>query len=431
MGVASLTDYVKQFDAKIGSLETAVNAVIAQVERQLPGFNRRAASRLFASLRASLFRVDKGKVKHPEFLAHSNGSVPQHVITSLDDALNYANQGGAAFAQHALPNLVFLQERLERASGVEARELEEFQVAAVADIRAMVSESEEMTARLLEAGQKAESARAKSESDASKLDTYLSEATSALAEVSEIRRKVDNLASGDGRTGKSIEKQLQIATEKAQKVKEVHDDIVKILEQTQEAKERVDTNLGRSNIEYEKIKSIRSESESVLKLATQAGLAASYRSERETVKKQQNIYTGVFYSAILIILCVAIFYVLPAFEGFIIAEGAIEPIQAAFIAFTRVAVLAPLIWAVHFTSQRIQKLEILQVDYAEKAAASLAYSGYRSEMEADPDLLLRLKDGLLTRFSEHPERLLRTSSSSLHPKVASPAASMEAGEQGV
>lgn len=416
-----MTEYVKQFDAKIGSLETALGAVITQVERQLPGFNRRAANRLFSSLRASLFRVDRGKIRHPEFLAHSSGSVPLYLIASLDDALNYANQGGAAFAQHALPNLIYLQERLERAIGVEAKELEEFQVAAMSDIRAMVTESEEITARAREGSQKIEAAQVKAEDAASKLEAFVGKASIALGEVADIRRKVDSLASGDGRVGKSIEKQLQIATAKAKKVDETHEEIVKILEASQEASQLIAENLQKSSAEQKQLEAIRAESENVLKLATQAGLAASYRSERETIKKQQNIYTYVFYGAISLILIVAIFYVLPAFEGFITAEGQIKPIQAAFIAFTRVAVLAPLIWAVHFTSQRIQKLEILQVDYAEKAAASLAYSGYRSEMEADSDLLLRLKDGLLTRFSEHPERLLRAPSPKSQPRSISKA----------
>ena len=49
---------------------------------------------------------------------------------------------------------------------------------------------------------------------------------------------------------------------------------------------------------------------------------------------------------------------------------------------------------------------MLRMDYAEKVAASLAYSGYREEMEQDADLLRQLKAGLLVKFSNEPERLL-------------------------
>lgn len=47
------------------------------------------------------------------------------------------------------------------------------------------------------------------------------------------------------------------------------------------------------------------------------------------------------------------------------------------------------------------------MDYAAKAATALAYSGYREEMEEDPSLSSKLKNGLVVRFVEHPERLLR------------------------
>ena len=60
-----------------------------------------------------------------------------------------------------------------------------------------------------------------------------------------------------------------------------------------------------------------------------------------------------------------------------------------------------------FTNRQISAAETLRMDYAEKAAASLAYSGYRDEMAADKSLLDRLRGSLLLKFAEHPERLLR------------------------
>ena len=48
----------------------------------------------------------------------------------------------------------------------------------------------------------------------------------------------------------------------------------------------------------------------------------------------------------------------------------------------------------------------MQMDYAAKATTALAYFGYKDEMDQDPTLSTKLKDGLIARFIEHPSRLL-------------------------
>lgn len=103
------------------------------------------------------------------------------------------------------------------------------------------------------------------------------------------------------------------------------------------------------------------------------------------------------------------FYVLPVFEKFAANGDEFPVVERGLILLIRSAVLGPFIWAVVFTSNRLKRIETLEMDYAEKAAASLAYHGYKSEMDGDSHLLDRLRSGLLVRFSEHPERLLRKS----------------------
>ena len=72
----------------------------------------------------------------------------------------------------------------------------------------------------------------------------------------------------------------------------------------------------------------------------------------------------------------------------------------------RIVVIAPAFWALVFTNRRYINLETLQMDYAAKTTTALAYFGYKDEMEQDPSLSTRLKDGLVARFVEHPSRLL-------------------------
>jgi hypothetical protein len=91
--------------------------------------------------------------------------------------------------------------------------------------------------------------------------------------------------------------------------------------------------------------------------------------------------------------------------------------QALSMTLLRALTLGPLVYVIFFTNRRISTLEILRMDYAEKAAASLSYSGYREQMTADDDLLHQLKASLLSKFHDHPERLLRGHATSTMAKV--------------
>ena len=86
--------------------------------------------------------------------------------------------------------------------------------------------------------------------------------------------------------------------------------------------------------------------------------------------------------------------------------------------------MAPLVYVIYFTQKTLSSIELLRMDYAEKSAASLAYSGYKDQMEADPDLIKQLQASLLMKFSEHPERLLH--SGKYHSKAKVKTAGFEA-----
>lgn len=62
------------------------------------------------------------------------------------------------------------------------------------------------------------------------------------------------------------------------------------------------------------------------------------------------------------------------------------------------------------------------MDYAAKANTALAYAGYKDELAGNEELSSRLMGGLLVRFIEHPERLL---------KAGRVSEKVEAGPQGM
>ncbi len=91
--------------------------------------------------------------------------------------------------------------------------------------------------------------------------------------------------------------------------------------------------------------------------------------------------------------------------------------ESALLLLVRTLILAPAIAALIFTVRRHSKLETLQMDYAAKANTALAYSGYKDEVSDDPGLSRKLRDGLIVRFIEHPERLLSRSAGTEQVKL--------------
>ena len=107
-------------------------------------------------------------------------------------------------------------------------------------------------------------------------------------------------------------------------------------------------------------------------------------------------------------LLYAAIFLLPIFRDLLGLNGGekVSAQESALMLFVRLVILSPVVWALVFTNRRFRYLETLQMDYAAKTSTALAYSGYIDEMEADPELRKRLKDGLVLRFLEHPSRLL-------------------------
>lgn len=182
---------------------------------------------------------------------------------------------------------------------------------------------------------------------------------------------------------------------------------------------------GEANTISEALQVIKADAEKILSLSSQAGLAASYKAEGKELSTKSMIFTGILYLPALSTLVIAIFYVLPGLQAALAGDENIDVTHALLATLLRASVLAPLVYVIYFTTKRISALETLRLDYAEKAAASLAYSGYRDQMTSDEDLLRQLKSSLLTKFHEHPERLLRPGSSSTLARVSTPGLELE------
>lgn len=402
-----MSDYKKQYDEKLKAFSSNFKDV-PSLTKIIPDLTRARIQYFLRRTSTLLGNVDKGKVRRPAYLAHGNGNLADFAIKNLDAVPPNSGNASGFISDVLVPQLEF-QRKLEFAIGLPGREYEGFRQQAADEIRDHVAEAETLTKGVK--SQKSEIAGISSDVGKSvdALRARVDEASLIISRAEKFRERLEKL-DGDARRADSIEKLVRAVRKKVTDVEETVAKIGPIQESAELSGESISGLLTTAQSTEAKISVIEEDANKILGLASQAGLAKSYISERSKLEMMKLIYTGIFYVGILLMAAVAYIYVLPAFEKFVDPlnpSATLDVWQRTLILAIRSAILGPFVWAIIFTSSRIRRIEILEMDYAEKAAASLAYHGYKSEMEADVTLLDRLKNGLLVRFSEHPERLLR------------------------
>jgi hypothetical protein len=258
----------------------------------------------------------------------------------------------------------------------------------------------------LEAREGAAKAKADASTVAKEVSRLQAEATADSTKVAEIRALATKLASGDGR-GKSLEALKRQAEQKLEAIDDV-------LAKGATAAATVNKVEGELNVSVERFQTadteladIRQRADEVLALSNQAGLAASYKREADRLARRSLAFTVLLYGVTGAAIYFAIEEILPGMADAIDKIGPnFSAFEAVSLALLRALLLLPLLYVIYFTSRRVTDIELLRMDYSEKAAASLAYSGYSEQMDADPSLLNQLKASLLVKFNEHPERLL-------------------------
>lgn len=407
-----MTDYKKQYDDKLKAYDVQIRS-LPTLTKIIPELTKKRLGSFFRRTSTLLGNVDKGKVRRPGYLVHGNGHLAAYTVSNLDQIAAHAADPQAFIQNIVVPQLDF-QRKLEFAIGLPGREYEGFRQEAANEIRSHLEEADKLSAGITEKTNEIESIDEEVSKSVDNIRAKAEETSIILARAEKLRERLEKL-DGDARGSDSLEKLMRSVRKKATEAEEIASTIEPIKVLALENSGDISDALAKVQDAESKIVDIEQEASRVLGLASQAGLAKSYLSERSKLEKIKMAYTAIFYIGIGVMAWVAAEYVLPAFERFVNIEGGYSAAgaeeadvwQRTLILAIRSAILAPFVWAIIFTSNRVKKVEILEMDYAEKAAASLAYHGYKSEMEADPSLLERLKNGLLIRFSEHPERLLR------------------------
>lgn len=401
---------MSNYEARFSELASEARRVFLNngtaIREQIPRLFSTDFERLLKSISDLLGKVDKGNVDHPEYLAHSNGHLGDYTITLLDNFETSFANGPSHFLQTTLPSLLLAEERLVKAVGNYYYKVKGVKDRYVKELQKLAEESLEYYSQSNSAKEKIESITKEYSEASSEIKSSLENARQYVAEIVSIRERATKLASGDGR-GRSLEALKRRAENKLETIEDV-------LAKGATANAKVDNALialEDSEVTIKgaigRLSQIEAKANEILALSNQAGLASSYLTESRKLATKSFAYTIILYAASLATLFAAAFYVIPSLEQSVSSSGEILNQGALLATLIRATILAPLVYVIYFTTKQISSLETLRMDYAEKAAASLAYSGYKDEMSVDDDLLDRLRGSLLLRFAEHPERLLR------------------------
>jgi hypothetical protein len=403
-----MSGFQARFDSHIAVANSAAaNNTVALQEHPIK-MHPAHVRRLLANISRLLGLVDGNQAKHPEYLAGTPTMVPEKAIDLAASIKPSFDAGVEHFIQNTLPQLVDVEDRLNRAVGAaefKIAEIKNQQVRSLKQIIDRANVSKGMLDSLLEETKKEKSDLFGSADEVAKAVLSVSASQKKVSEVAALAAK---LANGHARQG-SLESLVRDARSKSDEIDALLLTVSASKDAAQMAAEQAKGASGRADDELLGLSRSNEKAVEILNNATQAGLAGAYKTEREKLKKQQDIFGYIFYGIIIAIIVYAAIFLIPIARDLLVPSDkrGIASAENAEILLVRLLILTPAIWALIFTNRRYANLESLQMDYAAKSATALAYSGYRDEMSDDAELSKRLKDGLLIRFLEHPSRLLK------------------------
>ncbi|NMW32374.1 hypothetical protein HKD42_09905 [Altererythrobacter sp. RZ02] len=377
------------------------------IREVIPGFWHQDFYRLLTGISELLKKVDQRNVQHPEYLAHTSGHIGEYAVSLAKDVPSAIEAGGDNFVKTTLSGLIACESRLSKAVGKHYHKVREVKDQYVRELQRLSVDAQSYEQISQNAAASAESFQENAKNAEASTNVASESAKEAAEKIKKVRVLVEKLASGDAR-GKSLESLKRRAEAKLDQI----DDVLTKSATAKALVEQSNLTLNKTKLEIDallgRLKDVENRAQDVLSLSNQAGLAASYLKESAGLKAKSYVFTGILYVTAIAAVFIAAFYVLPSLERTAAdGNGAILDSRAIYITLLRATVLAPLVYVIYFTTKQISALETLRMDYAEKAAASLAYSGYKDELSVDDSLLEQLRGSLLLRFAEHPERLLR------------------------
>lgn len=328
-------------------------------------------------------------------------------MEALEEAPTEIEAGPSSFANGSFKTIIRANEALDQAVGTDTSRLRSLAANVATDLNSIVSRNEDLVSR----AQASSAAVAQITHEAENSKERLSELTRQIAAeaqtAAKLRSDLEQALNPDARFKSSLESLSRRARERVSEIDSAKAESVTVVDTIKANLSASDLTLQAAEDDLSSLRELKTEAEGVLQLSSQAGLAASYKQEAKRLGWRALTFTILLYAASALTIWFAVNQVIPGMADAVAKIGpTFSATEALSVDFLRLLLISPLAYVIYFTSGRVHDLELLRMDYSEKSAASLAYSGYSQQMNADPQLLNQLKASLLMKFSEHPERLL-------------------------
>lgn len=161
--------------------------------------------------------------------------------------------------------------------------------------------------------------------------------------------------------------------------------------------EDISLSVERKNDLFREFESRRSEIADLLENANKVGLARSFSDKSAELTWTWRGWAIAFLAGIAGLLWIGVYELLP-----LLRIGSPDPVAVVL----RFLIASPLVWFTWFSARQYGHVLRITEDYSFKAAAAMAYVGYRNEMGADQDMLNLLKESAIRNFGSNPAEML-------------------------
>lgn len=247
----------------------------------------------------------------------------------------------------------------------------------LADATAKVTEAESTNAEIAELKNKLLEASEEIESIFKTVTEGNATFTSSLAEALLKSSEINTLQQKSTTESEKLDKLVESFTDLKVEVEEARADQESLFEKFEQYEQEIRLTLGDAN---------------------RVGMAGAFIDRRDKYDEPINNWNRIFVGSIVILILMAIWVVAPY-----LSSGNWKDI------LIRLPLTAPAVWLAWFASKQFGYMSRLKEDYAYKAAAAMAFEGYKKEAkEAGEDMETKLLETAIGHLNENPIRIYDT-----------------------
>jgi hypothetical protein len=220
--------------------------------------------------------------------------------------------------------------------------------------------------------------------------------------LSEIDGLYQKVAEGESKFDASLEDTTTKTAEVArlnEKAKQDTDKLASLLLELSNLKGDVEEAQGKQDELFDEFTSYRDTIDQTLGDANRVSMAGAFITQRDKYNEPLESWNKLFILSIVVLICMAVWVVAPFMTS-----------GRWFDFLIRLPLTAPAIWLAWFASKQHGHISKLREDYAYKAAAAMAFEGYKREAmtSTNPEMQSKLLDTAINQLGDNPIRVYQS-----------------------